>query len=361
MPIPPHTVSGFSAGGSLAVIHQVAYSSSCNGAGILGGSPYGCNSLPDALYTCSGYQHGSTQKNGSIPWGLYVDACAVYAQKRAARGAIDPLSGLAHSNVFLFSGTNDDIVFLPVMQAVSTQFLRWNASVHSEFSLPAEHAWLVDGQTCLHPERTNASACCGPKGKVTCPSPTSGFVPSPLGCCGECASGRPPLVWWTPPVNRCGSYDLSGVMLRHVLGRALPLQRLPALATNLLAVNQTALLPSGWNSSRAGVDDTGWIYHPTRCLLGGHASCPMHIHYHCCGCNWRVLSSSYMLQNGLAQYAEGEGIVLIFPQASTESGGCFDWDGATGLDTFDTRAGVQLRLAISMMAGASANSTRQYI
>ena len=77
-----------------------------------------------------------------------------------------------------------------------------------------------------------------------------------------------------------------------------------------------------------------------------------------------MLSSSYMLGNGLAEYAEGAGLVILFPQASTRGpfgSDCWDWSGATGADSFDTRASVQLGLALSMLANVPAylrNRTR---
>ena len=88
-PLPPvHSVSGFSAGGSMAIIHLIAFSSVVEGAGIVGGSPYGCNILPDAENTCSGWQHNSSEPNTTIPWTSFLDTCRAYLQARATAGTI---------------------------------------------------------------------------------------------------------------------------------------------------------------------------------------------------------------------------------------------------------------------------------
>lgn len=161
-----HTVSGFSSGGSLAVNHLVAFSSVVSGAGVLGGSPYGCNALPDAVNVCSGMGADGVHRNESIPWDAYTDLCAEYAAKREARGAIDQLAGLRGRQVFLFSGTADSVVFQPVMVAVQAQLSRWGANVTARFDLPSEHAWIVDRRTCAHPGQTELPRCCGGKGSA---------------------------------------------------------------------------------------------------------------------------------------------------------------------------------------------------
>lgn len=46
-PIKPYIVTGFSSGASAAVNHLVAFPDEVHGIGIVGGSPYGCNTVPD--------------------------------------------------------------------------------------------------------------------------------------------------------------------------------------------------------------------------------------------------------------------------------------------------------------------------
>ena len=104
--LPPHSVSGFSAGASAALNHLVAHSDVVTGLGIVGGSMYGCNTVPNATFACSGYvSNGAHLENTSIPWAQYVaHVRGGYLEKRAARGAIAPLHHLVKKPVFLFSG-----------------------------------------------------------------------------------------------------------------------------------------------------------------------------------------------------------------------------------------------------------------
>ena len=73
---------------------------------------------------------------------------------------------------------------------------------------------------------------------------------------------------------------------------------------------QVALLPTGWDAEAARVDSIGWLYVPARCSSlsssdidddghGSGATCDVHVHYHCCACNWKTVSTTYMLQSGL--------------------------------------------------------------
>lgn len=59
-----------------------------------------------------------------------------------------------------------------------------------------------------------------------------------------------------------------------------------------------------------------------------------------------------MLENALPAYAEGNNMVIVYPQSGSvrnpAGGGCFDWYGAVGQD-FDTRAGTQLNFVLRMI------------
>jgi hypothetical protein len=112
-PLPPHSVSGFSAGASAAINHLVAFSSAVQGIGIVGGSPYGCNIVPNSGYSCSGFAvadrvGGKHLENKSIPWDSWLKTlCRPYLEARAARGLVDPLANLVGKPVYLLSGLDD--------------------------------------------------------------------------------------------------------------------------------------------------------------------------------------------------------------------------------------------------------------
>ena len=347
-----HSVSGFSSGGSLAVNHMFAYGTSVTGVGVLGGSPYGCGALPDASYVCSGMNDDGKTENRSIPWEQYVERCNAYAHNRAASDDIDPLTTLAAKRAYLFSGTLDDVVFTPVMQALAAQLGAFGAVVKRRFDVPAEHAWVVDSETCNRPGVAVPHACCGNKSKEDkwppdCPLPPA-YEPLAGGCCGLCGAGAPGSGWWWPDLVYCGGVDLSGEMLRFMLPHRRWLKA-PVTAANLVRLNQSGLLPAGWSAERALLDSAGFMYVPQRCRTAAGA-CLVHVHYHPCDGSWRKNSAAYMLQSGLAAYAEGSGMVILHPQAQMDGplNGCWDWYGATGAD-YDTRRGVQLRMVMTMI------------
>jgi len=111
-PLPPgtpqHSVSGFSGGASMALNHLVAFSDLVLGIGIIGGSPYGCTTVPASGYSCSGFEVATHLENKSIPWDAWVDKIdGGYLAKRAANQLVAPLSLLKGKPVYLFSGTDD--------------------------------------------------------------------------------------------------------------------------------------------------------------------------------------------------------------------------------------------------------------
>ena len=106
--LPRHSISGFSSGGDMAMLHAFAFSSRVDGIGVASGAPYGCNLLP-------GDSCGHDAPAG--PWKAELATFQRYIAERHARGAIDDPANLARTPAFLFRGTLDRLVALPVMQA----------------------------------------------------------------------------------------------------------------------------------------------------------------------------------------------------------------------------------------------------
>lgn len=417
---PPHSVSGFSAGASAAVNHLVAFSDIVVGLGIIGGSPYGCNQLPDCGNSCSGFQSKTHLENTSIPWNSWLDELRTgYIAQRVSSGKIAPLGHLVNKPVYLFSGLDDVYVYQSVMRAVDYQFRNLSSKVKSEFGIYAAHSWVVDNETCSrpgvaaigHPAQEHAQ-CCGIKGQVgACTFEGERAAPFHAdGCCGTCSAGDVSretqqqrmcvfrwclaLIWfalaatsqedkrnetrlpkspgWRPPINNC-NYDMSGEILRWVYGAEAVRTRGRVVPGNLIAINQSAFLPSNWTVDKALLDALGYVYVPQRCSPADQrprrphglraeavqtpqplfaANCSIHVHYHPCGGSVRDVGLSYMLDNALPAYAEGNDMVIIYPQSGSvknpAGGGCFDWYGAVGED-FDTRTGTQLNMVMRMI------------
>lgn len=341
-----HTVSGFSSGASMAMIHFVAFSASVLGVGVIAGSPYGCNILPDYGYTCS------MPRGASLPWAQYIDQCYGYIRDRAGRGIIDPIPNMKGKPVYLYSGMHDDVVDRQVMVAVDSQLrnLTSNISVLTRFDVPSEHGFIVDDTTCANPSKQSKDAYCGPK-----PGPSPGHGGTvPGGCCGACNGGQPfsGNPWWRPPINNC-KYDMAGDLLQHLLPGLT--KRTASKQENLVPIDQARFIPANATLANMQMDPVAFLYVPTACR-GSKSSfkCRVHVHYHCCSCSWRVnnMGTSYVAQTGLNEWAEANDIVVFYPQAADypdTNDGCWDWDGSYVGPNFDTQEGLQLRTVINIV------------
>jgi len=367
-----YTISGFSAGGSLAVIHQIVHSDRVSAVGLIGGSPYGCNVLPDSSDTCSGWRSDSSAENTSIPWNNYLKLCQSYLETREINGFIDSLSNLKHKPVYLVSGTKDSTVFQQVMRAVSDQFTNLGATVKSEFSLDAEHSWVVDNITC---DRKGVAyighndRCCAYKpgynhqNESSCPLPPNAAPVPKGGCCGLCSTNG-----WRPPINNC-DYDMTGEMFQfffqneqNTTHHRTLLPRGQSNQSHLFQFNQSQFLPAGVNLNQARLLEVGFIYIPDQCRQWNtrlptlsnklsNINCTLHIHYHPCGGNWKQVSTNYMLGTGHTAYAESNDMIILYPQtvgSPNSTDGCWDWYGGTGAE-FDTKSGLQLTFVTNVI------------
>jgi len=308
--IPPHTISGVSAGGDMTVNHLVAFSRSVTGAGVVAGAPYGCNLI-------GGGRH---DRCGSMPpaqgWDQPLQKMRRRIRRRQSRGLIDPIWNLRNTSIFLYSGQYDRVVTRGVMKALRQQLrklVRAPGAIVSEFNVPSAHGWVVDGSQCARHSTSCSECCCAPA-----------------------------------PLLNCHGYDLAGQLLGHVLGR--PLGERASRTSPLLRVSQASYLPVGYSLKSAGMWHTAFVYAPWRCRYAG-AGCDIHVHYH--GCVWgaEYLGRDYFRALGINEWAETADIIVLFPQASStvDTGGCWDWTGETG-GFFDTKYGVQLQTVINMVS-----------
>ena len=130
------SVSGQSAGASMAINHLFAFSATVDGCTIAAGNPYGCGNLTKNVSRC---YYGSISDQD-------LDALAAYIKRRAEAGLIDSPSNLKATPVLLFSGKKDWIVWQNVMKSTEVQLHRYiNASkVNSRFNTDAAHVWSID-------------------------------------------------------------------------------------------------------------------------------------------------------------------------------------------------------------------------
>lgn len=300
---PRMTISGQSAGGSMAIQHLVAFSSQIDGATIAAGSPYACGRLPKRGKRC---YYGNVDIHSSLEI-LY---------ELASKGQIDSLENLKEIPVVLFNGNNDWTVYTRTMRDVYTQLSYFvnPGYLYRRFNTNAAHVWSLDHGGCS----------CGKCGW---------YSASPL-CCD---------------VNNC-DYDLSGDMLQKFYGDIKP-KRKPK--QSLHWIDQQQYTPNGPNEkwSHSGLWRYGFAYVPTNCE-DNPRTCRLHVNYHgCIRMTWkrrRLWSSSIELNS----YAEANDIIVFYPQAAgtTASGkGCWNWAFTEDDPSFDTKASVQLRTVISIV------------
>ena len=291
------TVSGLSSGAYMAVQLHVAHSTSIAGAGVVAGGPYFCaeGQLATALNRCMETFLGVPNA------GVLV----AIAQALAGAGRIDPLTGLSGDRIYLFSGTRDNTVTPPVMEAAREFYLEAGAA-DSDLKfigdLPAGHAFIVE-------EADNA-----------------------------CAVSDPPFI------NDC-DYDQAGEILQHVYGTLSPPQAPDS--GRLFTFDQSEFLP---DPESHGMASTGFIYIPEACETG--EACRLHIAFAGCRQTPDDIGDLFARATGYNRWAESNRLVVLYPQSNASSGnpnGCWDWWGYDD-PAYHTKSGRQIS-AVAGMAG----------
>ena len=132
------SVSGLSSGGYMAAQMHFAYSKTIRkGAGIIAGGPIYCSqgNISLAVGPCT-----ADTASRDLPYLLSV------VNGWSGNGYIDPVSNLATSKVYLFSGTIDSTVRQPVMNDLNTMYRNYISSTNIVYknTVSAEHAMPTD-------------------------------------------------------------------------------------------------------------------------------------------------------------------------------------------------------------------------
>lgn len=284
------SVSGLSAGGFMAVQLHVAYSATFKrGAGIVAGGPYYCaeGSVLNATGRCM--THGT-----SIP----VSSLVSTTNSWAANGTIDPVSNLANSKLYLFSGTSDNTVKPAVMDDLKTYYQSFVPAANTVYknNLGAGHAMVTDDY---------GAAC----------STTA-----------------------APYINNCG-FDLAGEILTQIYGPLNPRNN-GTLGGSFTEFNQSEFVTGH------GMAATGWIYVPQACTT---VSCRVHLVLHGCKQNYNDVGDQYVRRTGYNRWADTNHIVLIYPQTSTgATNSCWDWWGYDSLN-YAKKSGPQMMAMKAMV------------
>ncbi len=292
------TASGVSSGGYMAVQFQLAFSRDVRGVGVFAAGPWDCarGSLSRAFAECLG-------RPDSAP-----DATALVALARASAGAghIDPLDSLAGERVWIFHGTHDTTVAVPVAQALADFY---GALV------PAAAVRYVDDVAAAHGVPTEAA-------------------------------GAPCEATVAPFLNACG-YDGVGQMLSFLYGAAAAVApAAPAPAGTLTRFEQGPYDPEGSLALQ------GYLYVPRACATG--RPCRLHVAFHGCRQGAEFVGESFVRDAGYNRYADAHALVVLYPQVKSSRlmplnpEGCWDWWGYTG-ENYASRDGRQLAAVRSMV------------
>jgi len=294
----PAAVVGLSSGGSMAVQLHVAHSSAfAAGVGVVAGTPYECAQ--------GSVLRATTRCMKAVPAGPDTQGSIRITESRIRAGAIDA-AGLSGSRIYLASGTRDQVVRRPVMDALERYYLNFidPGQVLYDRELPAGHAWI-----------------------------------SPLGSKDCHASAKP----W---INDCG-IDAPGRMVSWLLGAQAP-RRQGALTGELIVFDQRPFA-AGLPASHS-LDDAGWAYLPRACAEG--RPCRLLVALHGCQQGRHGVGDAFVRLSGLNEWADTNGIVVLYPQVQPirqgNPRGCWDWWGYSGPE-YATRDGVQVRAVMAMV------------
>ena len=294
------TVSGLSAGASMATQFHVAHSSLVSGAALVAGAPYYCSggSIRNSLGRCM-------KADEPIPTAELVELTS----RLALEGSIDPIAGLANDRVWIFRGGLDPYVQKPVADAVE---IYYQALVN-----PANIARVeLDRAGHTFPSaRADAKAC-----DVTEP----------------------------PFVGKC-DFDGAGTLLGHLYGK-LGEGRAPAQG-ELREFDQK---PYAKASGSAALADRGLLFVPKSCSGGDRPRCRLHVVFHGCKQGASLVGREFVLGSGYLEAAAANDIVLLFPQIEPSHRplnpmGCWDWWGYEG-ENFSVKDGLQIK-AVRLMIG----------
>ncbi|MBN3817870.1 depolymerase [Paraburkholderia sp. Se-20369] len=294
------SVSGLSSGAFMAVQYQVAYSRSVVGSGIVAGGPY---------YCAAGNLANAGICMGQVPFVPPNPALMVSAAQRfASLGLIDPLSGMQRGRIYVFSGTNDTIVYPPAVDAAVSFFRQAgvpDGNLTYVNTVPAGHALIT---------------------------PSFG---------NDCPVNAAPYISHCTVANQ--HYDQPGALLKFIYGSLNP----PAgqLGGKIVTFNQREFA-----GVATGMANDAYAYVPQSCAQG--TACRIHVAFHGCKQSAKIVGGDFYRQTSYNSWADANNIVVLYPQVDASDvpynpQGCWDWWGYTGQD-YALKSGAQM-VAVNAM------------
>jgi poly(3-hydroxybutyrate) depolymerase len=290
------TVSGISSGGFMAVQLDVAYASRFHGLAVFAGGPFYCAQA--SVSTATGACESGT--------GISVSTLTAYTDAQADAGNIDSPAFLAGKPVYLFSGTLDTTVHQAVMDALQDYLETYVSAseVTYDNTTAAAHGWIsLDG-----PNACNLS--------------------------------------YLPYINNCHE-DAEQTFLGMFYG-TLAAKSAEMPDAGFVQFDQNEFCAGG-ACSGISMDSTGWAYVPQSCA--GGAPCKLVVALHGCLMYQGVIQQQFVQKSGLDEWADTNGIIVLYPQTITSSGnpeGCWDWFGYTGAN-YALKSAPQMQAIMGMV------------
>jgi poly(3-hydroxybutyrate) depolymerase len=287
------SVSGYSGGAFMAVQMHFAFSKDIISASVFAGGPYYCSAASyEGTLICM-------NQPDKIPMASIYE----FIKTQEDLGTIDSTSNLKSSSAFIFTGTKDSVVIPGVGKLAYELYKKYIDAerVFGEFSIEAEHVWPTDG----------------------------------LG--GDCLE-----IGWG--IGDC-DYDGAEKVFKTAYGELKP--KVEMIRSNLRSFDQRDYVS---DLTAAVMAEKGYIYVPNNCQ-NGVSSCRVHVSFHACEMNYDDAGDYYIAYTGLNEWAEGNDIIVIYPQVSgdrtEEVDACWDYWGYTRED-FALKSALQMKAAYDM-------------
>jgi len=315
-------VAGISSGGFFAVQMQVAHSATIHGAAIYAGGVYYCalDSVGTALLAC-----GGETVNGQALYASTLAESETYLDAQSKLGTIDNESNLRGQPVYLWSGTQDEVVNPKEMADLHAEYEHYGARiVRFDNAFPAEHGW----------ESPDGELACGTLGE-----------PYMIAC----NAGAKP-------------YDSEAVWMSAFFGRLAP-RNGHALQGTLINFDQTAF---GASPTTNSMDTNGYVYVPRACASRGRDrdddrgrhdaddGCGLVVAFHGCQQTQADIGTKFVTESGIDEWADTNRVVVLYPYAVRSTApivnpqGCWDWWGYDD-PNYSTKSGTQISIVYKMV------------
>ena len=305
-------VAGISSGGFAAVQMHVAHSSTFKGAAVYAGGVYWCAGAGGALTAltdCGGY----TLPTHQASYMSTLTTSEAYLDAQSSLGTIDPAKNLRGQPVYLWSGTQDEVVNPLEMADLDSEYRHYGAKVHFDNTFPAEHGW----------ESPDGELACGTLG--------------------------------SPYMVRCSAngavYDSVKTWLTMFLG-PLKARNNGKLSGTLSSFDQTEF----GASPNLSMSSTGSVFVPKACAQGH--TCGFVLALHGCLQQASLVGNRWVTEAGINEWADTNNLVVVYPDTiassapgPTNPNACFDWWGYSSQydPNYALKSGLQMSVLYAMV------------